>query len=60
MAGAALPAANAEVLRAHNALVFRSGEYKFEIAKAGEKYLYSVSNGKDSLSQPLDWAFGTG
>src|SRR5215470_15738497 len=60
MGHAATPAADAEILRAHDVLVFRSGQYKFEISRAREQFLYSVSDGKDSLSQPLDWAFGTG
>ncbi|HKD13637.1 MAG TPA: multiheme c-type cytochrome [Candidatus Angelobacter sp.] len=60
MGHAATPAADAEILRAHDVLVFRSGQYKFEISRAREQFLYSVSDGKGSLSQPLDWAFGTG
>ena len=57
MGHAATPAADAEILRAHDVLTFRSGQYKFEISKAGEQFLYSVSDGRDSLTQPLDFAF---
>jgi hypothetical protein len=60
MAHAAMPASEAEILRQHNPLVFRSGPYKFEISETAGQTLYSVSDGTNSLSQPLDWAFGIG
>lgn len=60
MAKAAVPAASAEILHQHTPLTLVSGPYKFEIAQAGGRTLYTVSAGTDSLSQPLDWAFGDG
>jgi hypothetical protein len=60
MARASTPAANAGILRQHTSLSFVSGPYTFKIAKTGNQPTYSVSDGAGSLSQPLDWAFGTG
>lgn len=54
MANAATPAASARILSLHSSMVFHSGPYQFEIRDS----LYSVSDGANSVSQPLDWAFG--
>lgn len=59
MASASMPAAHAEILR-HSSLTFSSGPYQFEITGNKDGPLYSVKSGNDSLSQPLDWAFGVG
>lgn len=60
MAGAAVPAAKAEILRSHSPLTWISGPYKFEISETAEASVYSVTDGSHSVSQPLAWAFGTG
>jgi hypothetical protein len=60
MARAAVPAVNAEILHQHTPLTFVSGLYKFEITQAGGRIIYTVVTDASSLSQPLDWAFGTG
>ncbi|HEY6253059.1 MAG TPA: multiheme c-type cytochrome [Candidatus Angelobacter sp.] len=60
MAHAATPALAADILRRQNSLVFQSGSYKFAIATAADGSAYSVSDGANSLTQPLDWAFGNG
>lgn len=60
MAHAATPAADAEILRQHSPLTFMSGAYKFQIAETAEGSVYSVSDGTNSLSARLDWAFGNG
>lgn len=59
MAHAAVPAANAEILLENAKLQFHSGPYEFVIARAGNRSVYTVSDSANSLSQPLQWAFGT-
>lgn len=52
-------AANAEVLHTHANLTFTVGVYRYLIKSDGQHSLYSVSNGTETLSSPLLWAFGT-
>lgn len=60
MAHASMAAADAEILRQYVPLTFVAGSYTFKIAKANDLIEYSVTQGADSLFQPLSWAFGTG
>lgn len=60
MAAAAVPVADAAILHRQASLTFTSGSYKFEISQAAGQSIYSVSDGMHSISQPLEWAFGTG
>ncbi len=43
---------------AHGPLEFHVGSYNYEVAQKDSKPVYSVSNGTQSLSVPLSWAFG--
>lgn len=52
-------AANAEALHNHLNLTFSVGAYRYLIKSDGQHSLYSVSNGTETLSSPLLWAFGT-
>jgi hypothetical protein len=60
MANAAIPAAGAGILQRHKSLELVSGPYHFEISAAAGGSVYSVNDGTHSISQPLQWAFGTG
>jgi len=62
MARAAVPAADAEILRQHDHLSFRVGPYREEIVTKGEKSTLSVipGDGAPSFSTGLLWAFGVG
>jgi hypothetical protein len=42
----------------HGPLGFRVGSYNYEVAQTSAGAVYSVSNGTQSLSVPLNWAFG--
>ena len=49
----------AEALHTHPSLTFDVGPYHYLIETNAEHSLYSVTNGKETLSSPLLWAFGT-
>ena len=53
-------AVDSDILQQRAPLKFHSGAYDFQIARTGDKINYSMSDGKNSLSQALDWAFGFG
>ena len=42
----------------HGPLGFRVGSYNYEVTQTSAGAVYSVSNGTQSLSVPLSWAFG--
>jgi hypothetical protein len=62
MARAAVPAADAEILRQHGHLSFRLGPYREEIVTKGGKSVLTVTatDGAAHLSTDLLWAFGVG
>ncbi len=60
MALAAQPAAESSILREHPRLSFRLEPYSYQIVREGEKSIYSVSDGKQTLTGPIEWAFGRG
>src|SRR5439155_25665513 len=48
--------AQAEILRANPALNFRDGAYSYTIREG----IYAVTDGKQTISAPVAWAFGQG
>jgi Zn finger protein HypA/HybF involved in hydrogenase expression len=48
------------ILRSHSTLEFHSGEYSYSIRREGERSLYAVTNGKETITAPIGWAFGLG
>jgi hypothetical protein len=48
-----------EALRRHPKLTFDVGPYRYIIESDAQHSLYTVTNGKQTLSSPLLWAFGT-
>src|SRR2546425_920346 len=58
MAQALKTAAESEVLRSHARMTFRSGQYSFEIVSEGGQKLYRVSDGKETMSEPILYSFG--
>jgi hypothetical protein len=59
MAHAVFPAEKAKVLHTHPELTFKIGPYQYLIRSDANHSLYSVTNGTETLSSPLLWAFGT-
>jgi hypothetical protein len=60
MSHASEPAADSEVLRKHADLRFQSGPYKYSLTTSAGKTVYSVTDGKQTISHDLEWAFGAG
>ena len=54
------PVATSEILRAHPRLAFRSGPYAHEIVRRGDQSLYSVTDGVNTISEPILYTFGQG
>ncbi|MBZ5595169.1 MAG: hypothetical protein LAP39_23230 [Acidobacteriia bacterium] len=60
MAQALESTADCEILRANPQLTFRDGVYTFRIVREGDRSLYTVTDGKETLTVPIAWAFGLG
>ncbi len=60
MAHASLPAAESNLLRAHPRLTFQLGPYLYQITSDGNHSTYTVSDGKQTISEPILYAFGFG
>ena len=51
---------DAENLKAYPKLSFRSGDYYFQITRQDNQSIYSVTDGKQTLSVPIAYSFGQG
>ncbi len=51
---------NAAILHANPKLTATLGPYSYEIAHSGDRFLYTVTDGKQTLQVPVEWAFGQG
>ncbi len=60
MGRASETAAECQVLRSHTDLSFQYGRYRYSIKREGDRSIYSVSDGSDTLSEPILYAFGQG
>ncbi|MGH9405735.1 MAG: multiheme c-type cytochrome [Terriglobia bacterium] len=60
MAHAIEPAADSQYLRANPDMSFQRGKYTYRIARSGNQSIYSVTDGAQTLSVPLLWAYGVG
>ena len=58
MAHALSTAKESEVLLSHPKLSFRAGTYTFEITSDGQQSVYSVTDGKSTISEPISYVFG--
>ncbi len=48
------------ILQDHPLLTFREGAYSYRLARQGGKSIYSVTDGRQTLTVPIGWAFGLG
>jgi hypothetical protein len=60
MAQASTPAADSEILRAHSDLSAQLAGYHYELSADSEAVNFSVTDGANSLSATVGWAFGVG
>jgi hypothetical protein len=52
--------ANSRVLTANPVLSFRNGKYSYEIKRNAKQSLYTVTDGNESVTVPILYAFGQG
>jgi hypothetical protein len=60
MAQAAAPAANSEILKSHSDLTEQRAGYHYDLSTSQQAVNFSVTDGAQSLSAPIAWAFGLG
>ena len=60
MGRALAPVESCEVLKAHPRLSFRNGPYNYQIVREGNRSLYTISDGSNSVSEPILYCFGQG
>jgi Cytochrome c554 and c-prime len=49
-----------DILRTHQVLTFSEGKYSYRIERKGAESIYSISDGQQTLTVPIAWAFGLG
>lgn len=54
------PVATSKVLSDNPQLSMRVGPYTYEIRRNGQESIYSVTDGKETISLPINYAFGQG
>src|SRR4030095_10435229 len=54
------PVAESIVLSENPELKFRNGPYAYDIKRDGKQSTYSVTDGKETISVPIVYAFGQG
>ncbi len=60
MAQALRPVAQCDILRQHPDLRFQEGVYRSRITREGDRSTLTVTDGAETVSVPLLWAFGRG
>ncbi|HEX6545058.1 MAG TPA: hypothetical protein VF023_02045, partial [Bryobacteraceae bacterium] len=58
MSQALMTAANSEVLRSNPNLAVKKGIWSYAIKREGNRSLYTVTDGRETITVPLEWAFG--
>lgn len=58
MANALTPAAQSKILLAHPRMTFRTGAYSYEVVNDGGESSYRVTDGKETMGEPLLYSFG--
>jgi hypothetical protein len=51
-------AAESDVLRTHPRMTFQVGAFSYEIISDGQQNSYRVTDGKETISEPILYAFG--
>jgi hypothetical protein len=60
MAHASAKPADSEILHGQGDLTFQAVPFSYELKQTGQETAYSASDAKNTISQPLLWAFGLG
>lgn len=54
------PVAESQILRSHQRLTFRLGAFSYQIMRQGNQSIYSVTDGTQTISEPILYSFGQG
>lgn len=60
MGRALSPVDECQILRSHPRLTFREGPYSYQIFRKGDQSFYTVTDGVQTVTEPIQWAFGQG
>jgi len=60
MAHALEVAPDCRIVTANSKLTFRNGPYTYNIGRQGSQIVYSISDGKDTITKPILYCFGQG
>ena len=60
MARALELASESRILKSHLSLKFQSGPYTFKVQRLGQELVYEVSDNQATISEPVQWVFGSG
>ena len=60
MSRALEPVESCEILKAHPRLNFRNGPYSYQIVRDGNRSNYTITDGVNSISEPILYCFGQG
>lgn len=60
MAKALETVAESQILRAHPRLAFRNGPYSYQIIRQGDRSVYTVTDGTNTISELILYSFGQG
>jgi hypothetical protein len=60
MAQALEVAPDCRIITARGKLTFRNGPYTYNLARAGGQIVYSISDGKNTITKPVLYCFGQG
>jgi hypothetical protein len=60
MANALERTAESVILRANPRMTFRSGAFTYQIVRQGNQSIYTVTDGVDTISEPILYTFGRG
>lgn len=60
MAHAMTAPADAPILKAHPRLSFRNGKWLYQITRSGNRSVYTITDGTNTVTEPILWVFGQG
>src|ERR1041385_760529 len=60
MSRALAPVESCEVLKTHPRLSFRNGPFNYQIVREGNRSIYTLNEGSNSISEPILYCFGQG
>src|SRR5262245_9726753 len=52
--------AESPILGSHKRLAFRDGKFSYEIIRKGDQSVYTVTDGRETISEPILYSFGQG